>query len=316
MYRGFKLEIKDSEWDFFANNYRYRVKDAPNPISDYLENKKALDGKAMKEGLFPQLKADIFISHSHDDVERAKSLAGWLEGEFKVKTFIDATIWGDYRSLLRDINDKYCKTPRSCGCNGEDYSYEAGINSASHIHMLLLSALHEMIDNTECFFFISTPNSVKIEQAAQGKDTKGKTYSPWIYYELGISRIVRKRLPFEHRGVRLSYDPAKSSGEAQSLAVSHEVDLGHLKPIHMEDLISWESEFKRDSDAKERERKSIQEEPEKYHQTFIERHSNPLDYLYERFSKKSEKMGFTASGEDGRTTQGVYLWQPHKPEDS
>ena len=60
------------------------------------------------------------------------------------------------------------------------------MNIAGHVHMMLSTALANMIDKTECIMFLNTPNSVST------RDTKLKTYSPWIYNEIEITRIIEK----------------------------------------------------------------------------------------------------------------------------
>ena len=69
----------------------------------------------------------------------------------------------------------------------------AQVNGTSHVHMMLDTALTEMIDNTECIMFYNTPNSVLLADDLQKiKNEKKKvTLSPWIYHELAMTSLVR-----------------------------------------------------------------------------------------------------------------------------
>ena len=62
----------------------------------------------MQANWFPQIKADIFISHSHKDEDLALALAGWLKVSFGLTAFIDSCVWGYANDLLKMIDYKYC----------------------------------------------------------------------------------------------------------------------------------------------------------------------------------------------------------------
>ena len=67
----------------------------------------------MQANWFPQIKADIFISHSHKDKGLALALAGWLEETFGLTAFIDSCVWGYANKLLKMIDDEYCYQKKS-----------------------------------------------------------------------------------------------------------------------------------------------------------------------------------------------------------
>ena len=153
-----------------------------NKLKKFLLSDGSLDGSKMQENWFPQIEADVFISHSHRDEELALGLAGWLKEHFGLKAFIDSAVWGYANDLLKDIDNKYClQTGRQV------YNYQKRNQSTSHVHMMLSVALNQMIDNTECLFFLNTPNSVSI-----GASIGGTTPSPWIYSEIAMSRLKEK----------------------------------------------------------------------------------------------------------------------------
>jgi hypothetical protein len=59
--------------------------------------------------------------------------------------------------------------------------------------MMLSTALSMMIDKAECLFFLNTPNSIQATEAID------RTKSPWIYHEISISSLIRKRRLSEYR---------------------------------------------------------------------------------------------------------------------
>ncbi len=57
---------------------------------------------------FPNIRADVFISHSTKDVDLAKQLSCWLKTTFDLTAFIDSEIWDHADDLLKEIDDEYC----------------------------------------------------------------------------------------------------------------------------------------------------------------------------------------------------------------
>lgn len=147
-----------------------------------------LDAESIWDEWFPEVKADVFISHSSKDVNLAKSLANWLKQHHQLASFIDSEIWGHSDELLRELDDKYCVKDRSNG-KATTYSYEKRNGSTAHVHMLLCYALTRMIERTECFIFIESHNSVTAEDSVEG------TYSPWIFHELATVDTVELKVP-------------------------------------------------------------------------------------------------------------------------
>ena len=112
MYRGFELNIKDWKIDatyeaIGASQYEKYKRETSAFLEQYLTKNEALDGAKMQEEWFPQVDADIFISHSHGDEKLALRLAGWLFSNFQIKTFIDSCIWKYSNNLLKIIDSKY-----------------------------------------------------------------------------------------------------------------------------------------------------------------------------------------------------------------
>ncbi len=88
----------------------------------------SLDGTSIQNTLFPQIEADVFISHSHGDREMAMMLAGWLDANFHIQSFIDSCVLGYANDLLKIIDDKYCKNEYGLTYNNKSRSY-----STSHV---------------------------------------------------------------------------------------------------------------------------------------------------------------------------------------
>lgn len=256
MYRGFKLDIVSSDFTSIGKNgiglLDYIENKEDNPyFSHYLKKGKNLfeknkqlvnknldqfivgdfgviDGTKLQEDWFPLVSCDIFISHSHKDEDLAIALAGWLYETFGLESFIDSCIWGYADDLLRNIDDEYCSNTK------HSYSYISRNYSTSHVHMMLNMALMQMIDKTECLFFLNTPNSIDLS------DIETRTLSPWIYSEIGISQMIEKKR------TRTKYF---SDNLNESLRISYKLDLSHLANIDHTDLLLWKQKNVREERA-------------------------------------------------------------------
>jgi hypothetical protein len=173
MFAGFNLSTERNfeKYKDVGNKIFNGSKDhIKNELGKYLLPDGSLDGTKMQSNWFPQIQADVFISHSHKDENKAIGLAGWLKQEFGLNAFIDSCVWGYSAELLKIIDDKFCLND-----DNKSYDYEKGNVSTSHVHMMLSTALTMMIDKTECIFFLDTPSSINTN------DIIYKTGSAWIY---------------------------------------------------------------------------------------------------------------------------------------
>ena len=82
-------------------------------LKDFILDNGNIDGTSLKEHWFPLISADIFLSHSHKDIEKVKGFAGWLYNEFGLRAFIDSSVWGYCDELLLEIDKKYCFQPKT-----------------------------------------------------------------------------------------------------------------------------------------------------------------------------------------------------------
>lgn len=92
--------------------------------------------------------------------------------------------------------------------------------------MMLAIALTEMIDNTECVFFLNSPESISSQDTIVNK-----TKSPWIYHELITTRIVRKQ--------NLERELLRKSLAAKFPRFEYVVSLGHLPLLTQDHLNKW-----------------------------------------------------------------------------
>lgn len=59
----------------------------------YTDGNGTIDGGKLQEDWFSTIPVDVFISHSHKDVDIAISLAGWLHKELGLSAFVDSCLW-------------------------------------------------------------------------------------------------------------------------------------------------------------------------------------------------------------------------------
>lgn len=230
MYRGFNLELDWKSEEFYKKGLALYQSDnitVRSTLKDFAYTDGTLDGSLMQSNWFPQIKSDIFISHSHRDEKQAITLAGWLYETFKIKAFIDSCIWGYSDDLLKIIDKKYCLQDDGY------YNYTKRNYSTSHVHMMLSTALTMMIDKTECLFFLNTPNSISTNEVVD------KTESPWIYSEIAMTQMIRQTVP-RRRLIQETKYFSKGGVVNESLKIKYDINLSHLSDIDRSTLVSWE----------------------------------------------------------------------------
>ena len=200
----------------------------------------------MQNDNFPIIDADVFISHSHNDISLANALAGWIHKEFDLKVFIDSNVWDYSQKLLDDINSEYSNKQKNGNC-GFTYDHKACNNASQHVNIMLSVALQKMIDKVECVILLNTDNSIKVFDSTN--KTMNITYSPWIYSEILSTQIVRKKPLLYYRkyaelfhaneGVTLEY-------ALSELKITYDISMLHLTDLDKEDLIRWRDNFKCD----------------------------------------------------------------------
>ncbi|WP_296317873.1 hypothetical protein [Winogradskyella sp. UBA3174] len=200
-------------------------------LKDKFEDNKHINGSKIQEEWFPKVKSDIFLSHSHKDIDKAKQFAGWAKNKFNLDVFIDYNIWGNINNLLKKIDNAYCYDKIK-----KTYSYEKRNFTTSHVHMMLINALSDMIDRTECLMFFETPNSIDLKKMTHTETTE----SPWIYNELFLSKIIQKKQRRQQTNLIKAQESVRMYSHLnESFNPSYETDTSHLINLSKEDLQNW-----------------------------------------------------------------------------
>ncbi len=213
-------------------------------LEEFVGKDGTIDGTKLQDAWFPSTEHfDIFLSHSHKDLDLAIALSGWLYDAFHLKTFIDACLWGYSNDLLRNIDNKYCLFE-----DGSMYSYFKRNYSTSHVHMMLSIALSKVIDNTECVMFLNTPNSISWREDLSSIDGDSATISPWIYHELAMTSLIRrKELEEYRRGKWVAMSESYRAFDSVQPELNIEYDISdyvkELIPLDLKDLLIWELNY-------------------------------------------------------------------------
>ncbi|KJG02188.1 hypothetical protein [Photobacterium angustum] len=245
MFKGFNvtLDASDSLFPKDLSSYKNKIeknkKHIQKSLKDFLLDDGSIDGEKLKQEWFPDLKnTHVFISHSHRDIDLAERLACWLYDNFKIRSFIDSHVWGYANDLLKELDNKYAYSPTN-----SIYDYDIRNETTSHVHMMLSSALNEMIDRCECLFFLNTDNAIKnIALSSQVDDHR--TASPWIMSELVTSTIIRKKQNIT-RVSKLNESVLEKSTSSDSainnnLIIQHKAPINHLIKLDNKKLEGWE----------------------------------------------------------------------------
>ncbi|RVZ00196.1 toll/interleukin-1 receptor domain-containing protein [Helicobacter pylori] len=201
-----------------SNNQAYQVNEAVEKINKLIENAQysnddiVLNHNKIKEAFFspfkPQLKsAQVFLSHSHADKNKALKVKGYLEEYLDAEcVFIDSLFW-DYKD----------------GVLNELAKYDDTSNIKDAFTLILRESLEDMIKKCPYFVFLQSKNSVSLNQ-----DLLGITYSAWIYEELKIAHSIRESRP----------TPMRPTPMMESMQVFHDISpfLEHLETITLSEL--------------------------------------------------------------------------------
>ncbi len=218
--KAFKVNLDNSENQSIlksstrcSNNQAHQVNEAAKKIHKLIKNAPysnddiILNHNKIKEAFFspfkPQLKnAQVFLSHSHADKNKALNVKNYLESETNHKVFVDSLFW-DYKD---DVLNKLA-----------EYDYISRIKDA--FTLILRESLEDMIKKCPYFVFLKSKNSVSLNQ-----DLLGITYSEWIYEELRIARSISSE--------------SRLTIMMESFQVSHNISpfLEHLETIALRKL--------------------------------------------------------------------------------
>ena len=198
-----------------------------------------IDASKMMQEWFSDISADVFISHSRADTGLALQMSGWLFEVFGLTSFVDSCVWGYGNDLLRQIDDACCYQNIS-----KTYSYEKRNITTSHLHLMLGTALTQMIDRCECLFFLNTKNSLKsvsVEHMTTS-DEECLTQSPWLFHELAMMQLIRRKEIDKHRLGRV-----KQANLAENITVlppfNYPVNLTDVQVLQADELNLWEENW-------------------------------------------------------------------------
>lgn len=145
------------------------IKNAQDSNDDIILNHNKIK-KAFFSPFKPQLKsAQVFLSHSHADKNKALKVKNYLESRTKHKVFVDSLFW-DYKDNVLNELAKYDDTSK--------------IKDA--FTLILRESLQDMIEKCPYFVFLQSNNSVSNQGLSH------TTYSAWIYEELKIAHSIRE----------------------------------------------------------------------------------------------------------------------------
>lgn len=234
MYRGFNVKIQENlSKDFYERGleiYNGHKASLRKILDSFMLNNQSLSGTKIMDNWFPQIDTHIFLSHSHAEEKKAIILAGILKEKLGIKTFIDSCIWGYSTDLLKQIDEDYCLNPGK-----KTYNYTKRNYSNSHVNLMLSIALNRMIDNCECIFFLNSPSSIS------SSDVVSRTKSPWIFSEIAMTQIVRKKTPDRLKPkIRLFAKSGQlNENERKTLTIEYDLELSHLTEFTYTDLKKW-----------------------------------------------------------------------------
>ena len=257
MYSKFNCKISDDFYRKCLNEhyvagktiYEEFKKQSENCLKPFLLDNGHIDGSALKENWFSIKNADVFISHSHNDLDKVKAFAGWLKNNFGLTAFIDSCAWGYCDDLIQLIDDRYC-----INSDGKTYNYKLRNYSTSHVHAMLSTALLEMIDRTECLIFFNTPQSICLSEELQAisAGNKEKTLSPWIFQELSTAHTILPRKPERYKEqLRENYARMDFKSAIEYLHVEYDVTAitNKMPLLNEKHLTQWQSQHRRGDNA-------------------------------------------------------------------
>ncbi|MCQ2783786.1 toll/interleukin-1 receptor domain-containing protein [Helicobacter pylori] len=167
-----------------SNNQAHQGNEAAEKIHELIKNAPysndniILNHNKIKEAFFspfkPQLKnAQVFLSHSHADRNKALEVKNYLENQTKRKVFIDSLFWDYKDDILNEL---------------AEYNDISKIKDA--FTLILRESLQDMIEKCPYFVFSQSSNSVSFNQ-----NLLKITYSAWIYEELRIAHSISESRP-------------------------------------------------------------------------------------------------------------------------
>ena len=237
------IDVNDDISTFINEYYDYGLRNNIHQHKDRIKgklescinyDKHYIDGERLEKELFKEINADIFISHSHADEKLAIAISGWLNKEIELTAFVDSCVWDYVDEILSELNNRYnvIKTETN---GSKIYNHNKANYFASHLYLMLNSALNNMLDKTEGLLFINTENSVI---PLDKTNVSGKTLSPWIYSEIIMANTIRENKPERYNVLKHSFEHAAEMNE--QISITHKLNLSEFKSIDFDILYKWQ----------------------------------------------------------------------------
>lgn len=189
-----------------------------------------LDGDLIQKKWFPSQDVDVFLSHSHKDLDEAVKIKKILE-HFGLKVFVDSTVWGFAEDLLRDIDEIYTKE------KNRTYSYEKRNQTTAAVYLMLSTALMQVMDNSEAVFFLNTHNAT-LEDFSKFEDGKTFIASPWIYQEIMMTKFLRPNA-FKMSEKGMINENGEYTKQYKNLMMLRSVDLSQMQKLSLSNFVDW-----------------------------------------------------------------------------
>lgn len=236
MFSKFKIEsltessFKTTDFKIYHRLGKEVLSQNKKTVSDSLEKYIKANGHINANQLsgewFPTVETDVFISHSHADVNLAHALAGFLKKELGLTAFVDSSIWSNIADLQRLVDKPLIMF------NGK-YNYYKRNQSTAYVHLLLSTALTKMMDNAEALFFLSTPNSLNSTE-------NNITESVWIYHELFTSNFLRQKQPDRNNYLQKCFSGGiLEARKTDGFRMDFKVDLSDFKSLTPNIINNW-----------------------------------------------------------------------------
>ncbi|WP_120861611.1 toll/interleukin-1 receptor domain-containing protein [Helicobacter pylori] len=190
--KAFKVDLDSSENQSILkpiarcsfHNQTHQVSEVAEKIHELIKNAPysndniVLNRNEIKEAFFnpfkPQLKtAQVFISHSHADKNKALEVKNYLENQTKRKAFIDSLFWDYKDDVLNEL---------------AEYDDISKIKDA--FTLILRESLQDTIEKCPYFVFLQSSNSISNQGLSRNQVLLKITYSAWIYEELKIAHSI------------------------------------------------------------------------------------------------------------------------------
>lgn len=243
MFSKFMLDathgVSDFIEEYYDKDFEKNISDDSNKMKRKLDScidydNNCIDGDKLEKELFKEINADVFISHSHNDKELAVAIYGLLKKEMGLAPFVDYCVWEHVNKTLNELNNRY-NVIRTETDNSKIYNYDKANYFASHLYLMLNSALNNMLNKTECLLFINTENSVI---PLDRTNVSGQTFSPWIYSEIVMANTMQQTDPQRYNFLKHSYEHAAEMNE--QVLITHKLNLSQFKSIDFGILYRWQ----------------------------------------------------------------------------